>query len=140
MHISAKDKSTGKENKITIKSDSGLSKEQIEQMIQEAEANAEADKKQRELVETRNSAEAQIHAARTDMKEVEDQLTDEEKTKINEAISALEEAAKGDDKEAITQKASDLYAAIVPIAQAKSNKEQASSEPEIVDADFKEQV
>jgi molecular chaperone DnaK len=140
MNISAKDKSTGKENKITIKSDSGLSKEQIEQMIQEAEANAEADKKQRELVETRNSAEAQIHAARTDMKEVEDQLTDEEKTKINEAISALEEAAKGDDKEAITQKASDLYAAIVPIAQAKSNKEQASSEPEIVDADFKEQV
>jgi len=139
MNISAKDKSTGKENKITIKSDSGLSKEQIEQMIQDAEVNAEADKKLRELVEARNSAESQIHAARSDMKEVEDQLSDEEKTKINEAISALEEAAKGDDKEAITQKASDLYTAIVPIAQAKNKPEQAA-EPEIVDAEFKEQV
>ena len=139
MNISAKDKSTGKENKITIKSDSGLSKEQIEQMIQDAEVNAEADKKLRELVEARNSAESQIHAARSDMKEVEDQLSDEEKTKINEAISALEEAAKGDDKEAITQKASDLYTAIVPIAQAKNKPEQASAEPEIIDAEFKEQ-
>jgi molecular chaperone DnaK len=139
MNISAKDKSTGKENKITIKSDSGLSKEQIEQMIQDAEVNAEADKKQRELVEARNSAEAQIHAARSDMKEVEDQLSDEEKTKINEAISALEEAAKGDDKEVITQKASDLYTAIIPIAQAKNKPEQAA-EPEIVDAEFKEQI
>jgi molecular chaperone DnaK len=139
MNISAKDKSTGKENKITIKSDSGLSKEQIEQMIQDAEVNAEADKKQRELVEARNSAESQIHAARSDMKEVEDQLSDEEKTKINEAISALEEAAKGDDKEVITQKASDLYTAIIPIAQAKNKPEQAA-EPEIVDAEFKEQV
>jgi molecular chaperone DnaK len=73
------------------------------------------------------------------MKEVEDQLSDEEKTKINEAISALEEAAKGDDKEAITQKASDLYTAIVPIAQAKNKPEQASAEPEIIDAEFKEQ-
>jgi molecular chaperone DnaK len=141
MNISAKDKSTGKENKITIKSDSGLSKEQIEQMIQDAEVNAEADKKLRELVEARNSAESQIHAARSDMKEVEDQLSDEEKTKINEAISALEEAAKGDDKEAITQKASDLYTAIIPIAQAKNKpeSEQASAEPEIIDAEFKEQ-
>ena len=139
MNISAKDKSTGKENKITIKSDSGLSKEQIEQMIQDAEVNAEADKKLRELVEARNSAESQIHAARSDMKEVEDQLSDEEKTKINEAISALEEAAKGDDKEVITQKASDLYTAIIPIAQAKNKPEQAA-EPEIVDAEFKEQV
>ena len=139
MNISAKDKSTGKENKITIKSDSGLSKEQIEQMIQDAEVNAEADKKQRELVEARNSAESQIHAARSDMKEVEDQLSDEEKTKINEAISALEEAAKGDDKEVITQKASDLYTAIIPIAQAKNKPEQAA-EPEIVDAEFKEQI
>jgi molecular chaperone DnaK len=140
MNISAKDKSTGKENKITIKSDSGLSKEEIEKMIQEAELNAESDKKQREIVEARNSAESQIHAARTDMKEVEDQLSDEEKAKINEAITALEEAAKGEDKEAITQKASELYTAIVPIAQAKNKSEQTSAEPEIVDADFKEQI
>jgi molecular chaperone DnaK len=140
MNISAKDKSTGKENKITIKSDSGLSKEQIEQMIQDAEVNAEADKKQRELVEARNSAESQIHAARTDMKEVEDQLSDDEKSKINEAISELEEAVKGDDKDAITQKASNLYTAIVPIAQAKNKTEQQPTEPEIVDADFKEQI
>jgi molecular chaperone DnaK len=139
MNISAKDKSTGKENKITIKSDSGLSKEQIDQMIRDAEANAEADKKQRELVEARNSAESQIHAARSDMKEVEDQLSADEKSKIEEAIVALEEAAKGEDKDAITQKASDLYTAIVPIAQAKTKKEQTSAEPEIIDAEFKEQ-
>jgi molecular chaperone DnaK len=74
------------------------------------------------------------------MKEVEDQLSDEEKAKINEAITALEEAAKGEDKEAITQKASELYTAIVPIAQAKNKSEQTSAEPEIVDADFKEQI
>jgi len=138
MNISAKDKGTGKENKITIKSDSGLSKDQIDQMIRDAEANAEADKKQRELVEARNSAEAQIHAARTDMKEVESELTDDEKTKINEAITALEEAARGDDKDNITTKAGELYTAIVPIAQAKTKKEQASAEPEIVDAEFSE--
>ena len=138
MNISAKDKGTGKENKITIKSDSGLSKDQIDQMIRDAEANAEADKKQRELVEARNSAEAQIHAARTDMKEVESELTDDEKTKINEAISALEDAARGDDKEAITTKAGELYTAIVPIAQAKTKKEQTAAEPEIVDAEFSE--
>jgi molecular chaperone DnaK len=74
MNISAKDKNTGKENKITIKSDSGLSEEEIKQMIREAEENAEADKKARELIETRNSAEATIHQVKKDLEEFKDEL------------------------------------------------------------------
>jgi molecular chaperone DnaK len=139
MNISAKDKGTGKENKITIKSDSGLNQEEIDRMIKEAEANAEADKKLKDLIEARNSAEAQVHAAKTDMKEVEDQLTDDEKTKINEAIAAVEEAIKGDDKDLITSKTSELFSAIVPIAQAKTKQsEESTTEPqdEVVDAEF----
>ena len=139
MNISAKDKNTGKENKITIKSDSGLSKDEIDKMIREAEANAEADKKQKELIEARNSAESQIHAAKTDLKEVENDLTVEEKSKIEEAIKNVEDAISGEDKDVIVQKTSDLYAAIVPIAQAKSKKEQTpKTETETVDAEFKE--
>jgi len=138
MHVSAKDKNTGKENKITIKSNSGLSDSEIEAMIKDAEENAESDKKQRELVDARNSAEAQLHAARSDFEEVKSDLTDEETSKIEEACKVVEEAIKGDNKDAISQATNDLFTAIVPIAQAKSKKEQQSSEPEIVDADFTE--
>jgi molecular chaperone DnaK len=80
MHVSAKDKNTGKENKITIKSDSGLTPEEIERMVKDAEANADEDRKQRELIETRNNAEGIIHNIRSDMKEVETLLTEEEQS------------------------------------------------------------
>ena len=139
LNVSAKDKNTGKENKITIKSDSGLSEAEIQRMVQEAADNAESDKKARELIDARNSAEAQVHAARTDLKEVEEDLTDEEKTAIEEACTAIEEACKGDDLEAITEKTTQLFNVITPIATAKTKKAQANAEPEIVDADFKEQ-
>jgi molecular chaperone DnaK len=138
LNVSAKDKNTGKENKITIKSDSGLTDAEIQRMVQEAAENAESDKKTRELIDAKNSAEAQVHAARTDLKEVEDDLTEDEKLAIEEACAAIEEACKGDDKEIITEKTTQLFAVITPIATAKTKKEQANAEPEIVDADFKE--
>ena len=134
MHVSAKDKNTGKENKITIKSDSGLSKEEIERMVREAEANAEEDKKQRELIETRNMADAQIHTVRKDMKEVD--LADDVKTKIEAAIDELDKAIASGDKDTITQKLSDLYAAAAPIQEAK-NKKTASGDT-VVDSEFTE--
>jgi molecular chaperone DnaK len=143
MHVSAKDKNTGKENKITIKSDSGLTKEEIDRMVQEAEVNAEADKKQRSLIEARNQAEASVHSLRTDMKDVESSLTDEQKTAIEDAIKAVEDARKGDDVEAIQKATSDLFTAGMPVMEAKAKAEQAESQPKpnddtIVDAEFTE--
>ena len=143
MHVSAKDKNTGKENKITIKSDSGLTKEEIERMVQEAEVNAEADKKQRGLIEARNQAEASVHSLRTDMKEVENSLTNEQKTAIEDAIKAVEDAKQGDNAEAIQKATSDLFTAGMPVMEAKAKAEQADSQPKpnddnIVDAEFTE--
>jgi molecular chaperone DnaK len=143
MNISAKDKSTGKENKITIKSDSGLSKEQIEEMVRDAEVNAEADKKTKELIETKNQAESQIHAFRKDLEEHKDDLTEEEKSNIEVAISSLEEELKGTDKDKISEKISDLYATTKPMFDAKAKKQEAQKtgdEDTVVDADFKEAV
>jgi molecular chaperone DnaK len=144
MNISAKDKSTGKENKITIKSDSGLSKEQIEEMVRDAEANAESDKKTKELIETKNQAEAQIHSFRKDLEELKDDLTEEEKSNIEVAISNLEEELKGTDKDKISEKISDLYATTKPVFDAKAKKQEAQKSGDdddtVVDADFKEAV
>jgi molecular chaperone DnaK len=139
MHVSAKDKNTGKENKITIKSDSGLSKEEIERMVQEAEANAEEDKKQRELIETRNMADAQIHSIRKDMKDVESSLSQEEKDKIETAIKELDDAVISGDKETVTQKLSDLLAATEPIRKAKEQKDKDKAEG-VMDAEVTEVV
>jgi molecular chaperone DnaK len=138
MHVSAKDKTTGKENKITIKSDSGLTKEEIERMVQEAEANAEEDKKQRELIETRNMADAQIHSIRTDMKEVESSLSQEEKDKVETAIKELDDAVISGDKETVTQKLSDLLAAAEPISKAKQAQANKPEQAEVAEAEFKE--
>lgn len=139
MHVNAKDKNTGKENKITIKSDSGLTPDEIERMVKDAEANADEDRKQRELIEARNQADAQIHSLKTDMKEVEADLTQEEKTKINDSCTAVEEACKGSDKEAITQSLSSLFESMQIVQTAKSKKESSGSAGEtVVDAEFKE--
>ena len=137
MHVSAKDKTTGKENKITIKSDSGLTKEEIERMVQEAEVNAESDKKTRELIEARNQAEAQIHSIKKDMEEVDAELSVEVKDKVNEAINSIDAALLTDDKDAITQKLSDLFAASQPVMEAKQKKEAKKNETP-VDAEFTE--
>ena len=145
MHVSAQDKNTGKENKITIKANSGLTDQEIQNMIKDAEANAEDDKKQRELVESRNQADAQIHTVRTDMAEVRDQLTQEQIEKIESAISALETAAKETDLATITTKISELMTDSLPIFEAKSKAAEPKSADEtkpaddgVVDAEFTE--
>jgi molecular chaperone DnaK len=144
MHISAKDKSTGKENKITIKSDSGLSKEQIEQMIRDAEANAESDAKARKLIDARNSAEAQLHEVRKDLAEHGDKITEEQKAEIETVVKAVEEASKGDDAEKIAEELNKVYPAMKALLDAKQAAEQAQAQPEaktednVVDATFTE--
>jgi molecular chaperone DnaK len=143
LKVSARDKNTGKENKITIKSDSGLSKEQIEEMIRDAEANADADKKQRELIEVRNQADSVIHKVRTDLKEVDGKLSEDQTKQINDKISELEEVITGTDKEVITTKMSELFVAanvINEVQQPSTAEEPAEpkADDNVVDAEFKE--
>ena len=137
IKISAKDTTTGKENKITIKSDGGLSKDQIEKMIREAEANAEEDRKQREIVDLRNQVDTQIYQIRKDLKEVDSQLTQAEKDNVEAAIaSVLTELATGN-KDLITQKISDLAVAAQVIYKVKARQGQ-QTDKDISDVAFKE--
>ena len=143
MHVSAKDKNTGKENKITIKANSGLTDAEIDQMIKDAEANAESDKKQRTLIEARNNGEAVIHNVRNDLKEVNAALTEEDKTKVNDAITAVETALNGDNVEAIQTAITELFQNSTVVAEAKAKAEQQAAEPKpgddgVVDAEFTE--
>ena len=146
MNISAKDKSTGKENKITIKSDSGLSKEEIERMVIEAEQNAESDKKTRELIDTRNQAEATLHEIEKDLEEFKDQLTTEEVEEIQAAITAVEIAKQGDDADKIKSELEKVLPAMKTLLDKKQAKEQAAAQPQpeakaddnVVDATFTE--
>jgi molecular chaperone DnaK len=147
MHVSAKDKTTGKENKITIKSNSGLSDEEIQKMIREAEENAEADKKARTLIETRNSAEAQMHEVRKDLEEFRSELTEAEITELESVIKSVEEATKGDDVEKITEELNKVYPAMKTLLDKKQAAEQAKAQAEapqqpaqddVVDATFTE--
>ena len=144
MHISAKDKSTGKENKITIKSNSGLSDAEIQAMIKDAELNAEADKKARELIDVKNSAEAQIHEVKKDLEEFRSELTDAEITELETVIKEVEEAVKGDDKEKITEALNKVFPAMKTLLEKRQAKEQAQAQPtqpaqdDVVDATFTE--
>ena len=145
MHISAKDKATGKENKITIKSNSGLSEAEIEAMIKDAELNADADKKARELIETKNSAEAQIHEVKKDLEEFRAELTETEVTEIETVITEVESVMKGDDKEKINEALTKVFPAMKTLLDKKQAKEQAAqAEPtqpgpdDVVDASFTE--
>jgi len=104
LHVSAKDKATGKENKIVIKSSSGLSDDEINQMISDAEEHADEDRKARELVDARNQGEALIHGTRKSVAELGDKIDAGEKQNIESAIAELEEALKGDDVDAIAAK------------------------------------
>jgi molecular chaperone DnaK len=140
MNISAKDKSTGKENKITIKSDSGLSKEEIERMIRDAEANAEADKKQRELIEIKNSAEAQVHEVKKDLEEFRSEMSEQEITELETVIKSVEEACKGDDKDKITEELNKVYPAMKTLLDKKQAKEQANAQSEAVQGTQQEDV
>ena len=142
MHISAKDKNTGKENKITIKSNSGLSDDEIQRMVQDAEANAEADKKARALIEARNAAEAAVNDVKKDKEELKEQLTDTEKSDADAAIAAVEEATKGDDVEAIKSAVEKLGTVMTSFAQKKQLNEQGqtpdAAQDDVVDATFTE--
>ncbi|MEE8215176.1 MAG: molecular chaperone DnaK [Acidiferrobacterales bacterium] len=117
LHVSAKDKATGKENKIVIKSSSGLSEDEINRMVQDAEAHAEEDKKARELVDARNQAEAMIHSVRKSVQEMGEKLDAAEKDKIESAIKELEAVVKEDDKDAIQQKTQALAEASHKLAE-----------------------
>jgi molecular chaperone DnaK len=152
LHVTAKDKNTGKEQKITIKASSGLSDEEVEKMVRDAEANADEDAKFEELVQTRNQADGMVHATRKQIEEAGEDLPAEDKEKIEAAIVELEEALKGDDKEAIDAKSQALMEAsakLMEIAQAKQEAKNApeGSAPEdgsaapaddVVDAEFEE--
>ena len=141
MHISARDKGTGKENKITIKSDSGLQESEIQRMVKEAEENAEADKKLVELIQARNSAESTLNGFSNDYNKYKDQVTQEESDKAKAAIDAVESAIAGDDVDAINKSVTDLYQAIGPITQKKYEAEQADKDKpqqdDVVDAEVK---
>jgi molecular chaperone DnaK len=146
LNVSAKDKNTGKENKITIKSDSGLSKEDIERMIKEAEANAEDDKKAAELITARNQAEGTAHSIKKDYDTYKDQLTEEERTAFDTAVTALEDACKGDDTEAIKESVQKFYEAAGPVMAKKQAAESTTNDTsatqpageQTVDASFTE--
>lgn len=149
LNVSAKDKATGKEQSIVIKASSGLSDEEIEKMVKDAEANAEADRKFEELVAARNTLEGLIHATRKTLTEAGDKASDEEKTAIEDALKEAEEVVKGDDKdkiEAATNKLTEASGALAQKlyaeqAQASAGGEGAQQEPAddgVVDAEFEE--
>jgi len=145
LNVSAKDKKTNKEKNITIKANSGLSDSEIQQMIREAEENADADKKARELIEARNSAESQLHSIKKDLAEHGDKITDSEKTEIESVIKTVQEAANGNDAAAINEALGKVFTATQPLMQKKMEAEQAKSQPAqnengdtVVDAEFKE--
>lgn len=152
LHVSAKDKDTGKEQKITIQASSGLSEDEIESMVRDAEANAAEDQKFEEMVQARNQGDAMIHSTRKQIEEAGDALPAEDKESIEAAITALETAVKGDSKEEIDAKTQELIQAsakLMEIAQAKASAEQAAGpaddagaekapEDDVVDAEFEE--
>ena len=111
LHVGAKDKATGKENKITIKANSGLSEAEIQQMVKDAELNAAEDKKKLEIVQSRNQAEASVHSVKKSLTEHGDKLDAAEKEKIEAAVKEVEEALKGEDKTQIDAKTESLMTA-----------------------------
>jgi molecular chaperone DnaK len=134
LNVSAKDKATGKQQSIVIKASSGLSDEEIEKMVNDAEANAEADKKFEELVNARNAAEGLAHAARKTLDEAGDKASAEEKEQIEAAIKQVEEAVKTDDKAAIDGATEKLSEASSGLAQKLYQEQAAQSETGAADA------
>src|SRR5210317_1972489 len=146
LNVSAKDKNTGKEQSIVIKASSGLSDDDIEKMVKDAEANAEDDKKFEELVKTKNNADMLVHATRKSISEAGDKLTSEEKDAVESSTVKLEEAIKQDSLEAIEDATKNLNEVLTPLTQKLYNQEgedqqnEASEEPSdnTVDAEFEE--
>ncbi|WP_420592079.1 molecular chaperone DnaK [Bacterioplanoides sp.] len=154
LNVSAKDKATGKEQSIVIKASSGLSDDEIEKMVADAEANAEADKQFEELIQVRNTADGLIHATKKTLEEAGDKATEEEKTAIEKAVADLEEAIKTDDKADIEAKTNALTEASSSLAQklyaeqaqaqqgaegaADAGAQQGGQDDDVVDAEFEE--
>ena len=150
IHVSAKDKKTGKEQKITIKSSSGLSDEDIKRMVREAEEHSAEDKKFEELASARNRADATAHQVKKQLSDLGDKVSDADKTKINKALADLELASRGDDKEKIEQAEKavmEAAGALMQASQAQAQAQQQSSqsqqsssskEDDVVDAEFEE--
>ena len=128
LNVSAKDKATGKEQSIVIKASSGLSDKEIDQMVKDAEAHSADDKKFEELIAVRNTADGLVHATKKTLEEAGDKATDEEKEAINNAITELEEALKGDDKAEIETKTKDLTDASTNLAQKLYAEQQAQTD------------
>ncbi|QLR05515.1 molecular chaperone DnaK [Providencia rettgeri] len=147
LHVSAKDKNSGREQNITIKASSGLNDEEIEKMVRDAEANAEADRKFEELVQVRNQADQLIHGTRKQIEEAGDKLPAEDKANIEKATSELEVASKGEDKSEIEAKIQALVTAsakLLEIAQQQAQAgaagagAEAKKDDDVVDAEFEE--
>ncbi|WP_033070370.1 molecular chaperone DnaK [Thalassospira australica] len=152
VNVSAKDKATNKEQQIRIQASGGLSDDEIENMVKDAESNAEADKQRKALVEARNQAEAIIHATEKNLSEHGDKVDDATKSEIENALSALKEAKEGEDAEAITTKLNELQQASMKLGEAMYQAQQeeagdgeaaeadasAQADDGVVDADFEE--
>ena len=154
IHVSAKDKKTGKEQKITIKSSSGLSDDDIKRMVREAEEHSAEDKKFEELANARNRADATAHQVKKQLADLGDKVSDADKTKVNKALAALELAARGDDKDKIEQAEKavmEAATALLQAGQAQAQAQQAqqasqqqaqqgnsSKDDNVVDAEFEE--
>ncbi len=149
LHVSAKDKATGKQQSIVIKANSGLSEEEIEQMVRDAEANAEEDRKFEELATARNQGDQLVHATRKMLTEAGDKASDDDKAAIEKALGELEVAIKGDDKAEIEAKIAAVSQASTPVAQkmyaeqgqageGQPAGEQAKPGDDVVDAEFEE--
>ena len=146
LNVSAKDKNTGKEQSITIKSSSGLSDEEVDKMIKDAEAHADEDKKFQELVSSRNMADSLVHSTKQSLEELKDEISDDEKSAIEGALTELEESIKGDDKEVIDAKVQNLSEKAQVLAQKaqekagsdEGNEASSDSSDDVVDADFEE--
>ncbi len=147
LNVAAKDKNTGKEQSIVIKASSGLSDEDIEKMVKDAEANAEDDKKFESLVQAKNNADMLIHATRKSITEAGDKLTDDEKESVESATAKLEDAIKQDSLEAIEEATKNLNEVLTPLTQklypqaeegSSENAEDNSSDENTVDAEFEE--
>jgi len=149
--VSATDKATGKEQKITIEASGGLSDDEIEDMIKEAESNAEEDKQKRELVEAKNQGEALIHSSEKAVKDAEEKLTEEEKSAVEDAIKSLKDVVDGDDLASIQEKSAALSQEAMKIGEKLYQQEQDNSQQseggesaddlsgdDVVDADYEE--
>jgi molecular chaperone DnaK len=149
LHVSAKDKNSGKEQKITIKASSGLNDEEIEKMVRDAEANAESDRKFEELVQVRNTADHLSHSTRKQLDEAGDKLPADDKAPIEAALAELNEALKGEDKDAIEAKMqalTEVSSKLMEFAQqqqaaggaADAGDASAKKDDDVVDAEFEE--